>query len=327
VYGFFDRSYSLLFGHVIFFDVKPVTLDSLGYINLGMSGQVEAFQELQSLQNRLGAKSRCYNQAQLQEKWPFLYVDDLAIGCHNAVGEGWFDGDYIMKTQARIARKMGVKMLVQEAVGFNHEKGKINTVLLADGAKIACGQVVNAAGPHARSIAKWAGIALDVEPRKRSTFVFAAQNPPEVKVPLIINTDGVYVVNDGPYFRTACTPDPDPAVAHDDFSVNYAEFEEQIWPSLAQRIPAFEAIKLQHAWAGHYAMHVWDHNAIIGYHRACDNLIFMNGFSGHGLQQSPAFGRGVSELICYGEFRSLDMRPLSFARITDTNPVREQYVI
>jgi glycine/D-amino acid oxidase-like deaminating enzyme len=43
-------------------------------------------------------------------------------------------------------------------------------------------------------------------------------------------------------------------------------------------------------------------------------LLLASGFSGHGIQQSPAIGRGLAEHICYSEYRSIDLSPLSYAR-------------
>jgi glycine/D-amino acid oxidase-like deaminating enzyme len=53
----------------------------------------------------------------------------------------------------------------------------------------------------------------------------------------------------------------------------------------------------------------------------------MNGFSGHGMQQSPVIGRGIAELIIEGRFTTLDLSPLLFARIADNRPLREANVI
>ena len=88
-----------------------------------------------------------------------------------------------------------------------------------------------------------------------------------------------------------------------------------IWPTLAQRIPQFEAIKVVAEWAGHYDMNMLDHNAIVGPHPRVRNFHFLNGFSGHGLQHSPAIGRGAAEMIAYGEFRTLDLSPFGYDRI------------
>ncbi len=42
--------------------------------------------------------------------------------------------------------------------------------------------------------------------------------------------------------------------------------------------------------------------------------MFANGFSGHGIQQSPAVGRGIAELLVYGGCRTPDLSPLAFDR-------------
>ena len=104
-------------------------------------------------------------------------------------------------------------------------------------------------------------------------------------------------------------------------------FEAKVWPALVHRIPAFERIKVTNRWAGHYAFNHFDHNVIVGPHSELPNLILANGFSGHGLQQSPAIGRGVAELLAHGEYRSLDLRPLGHERIVNGDPFPEGAII
>jgi tripartite-type tricarboxylate transporter receptor subunit TctC len=57
------------------------------------------------------------------------------------------------------------------------------------------------------------------------------------------------------------------------------------------------------------------------------NQLFANGFSGHGLQQSPAVGRGLAEWILYGGWRSLDLSRFAYDRIAAGRPVREVAVV
>jgi len=66
---------------------------------------------------------------------------------------------------------------------------------------------------------------------------------------------------------------------------------------------------------------------VLGPHPEVENFHFCNGFSGHGLQQSPAVGRGLSEMLIHGEWRSLDLSDLSCARIAENRPLIEPAVI
>ena len=81
------------------------------------------------------------------------------------------------------------------------------------------------------------------------------------------------------------------------------------------------------AWAGYYEMNTIDQNGIVGPHPEISNLLFANGFSGHGIQQSPAVGRGIAELILHGRYRTLDLSPLGFDRFAADRLVVERNVI
>ena len=204
----------------------------------------------------------------------------------------------------------------------------VESVTLKSGETISCGKVLNASGPRAARTAKMAGIDVPVEPRKRFSWVFAAEQPLDQDLPLTIDPSGVHVrENGGGTYQCGAHSDIDPAVDYDDFVMDFEIWENHVWPILATRIPQFEAIKIQSEWAGHYAYNTFDHNAIMGPHTEVENFFFLNGFSGHGLQQSPAMGRGTAEMLIYGEYRSLDMDPFNFARIPNNNPIIEKAVI
>lgn len=65
----------------------------------------------------------------------------------------------------------------------------------------------------------------------------------------------------------------------------------------------------------------------MGRHPEVRNLIFVNGFSGHGIQQSPAAGRAVSELILDGGFQTIDLSQLGFERVLRNEPMREKNIV
>ena len=109
--------------------------------------------------------------------------------------------------------------------------------------------------------------------------------------------------------------------------MDHSLWEAHIWPILAARIPQFDAIKIQSEWAGHYAYNCFDQNAIIGPHTVVENFFFINGFSGHGLQQSPAMGRAIAEIMVHGAYQTLDLTDFGFDRFAANRPILEKAVI
>jgi glycine/D-amino acid oxidase-like deaminating enzyme len=145
--------------------------------------------------------------------------------------------------------------------------------------------------------------------------------------PLVIDPSGVYFRPEGSGWLCGVAPPEEADPPCEDFEVQHALFDELLWPVLAARVPGFEALRVQRAWAGHYDVNGLDHNMILGTHPDIDNLLFANGFSGHGLQHSPAVGRALSELVVHGEFRSLDLSRLGWARVLRGEPLREINVV
>jgi len=230
----------------------------------------------------------------------------------------------------RQAGERGIEYIANEVVAMDKNAAgtKIETVTLGTGERINCGQLVNASGPRAARTAAMAGIDIPIEPRKRFSYIFQAAEPLMRDLPLTIDPSGVHFRQDGPStYLAGGHSDYDPAVDYDDFNMDLDLWQEHIWPVIANRIPQFETIKVIREWAGHYAYNVFDHNAVLGPHDEVENFIFLNGFSGHGLQQSPAMGRAIAEYLTYGEYRSLDMTPFSYDRIRRNEKFAEKAII
>jgi FAD-dependent oxidoreductase domain-containing protein 1 len=143
----------------------------------------------------------------------------------------------------------------------------------------------------------------------------------------VIDTSGAYVRTEGEAYICGISPPEDQDPDSDDFDVEWPQFEEVIWPALAHRIPAFENIRPGRAWAGHYDLNVFDHNAIVGRAPGLDNAFLAAGFSGHGIQQAPAIGRGLAELIAQGRYATLDLSDFSYERIPAGRPLIERNII
>jgi len=309
-------------------EAPEIRVNHYGYMYLASDdGFAETLRANQRVQANLGAGTRIWSPEEIKAAYPFYNVDDIICGSHNLVDEGYFDSGTLFDWWRRKARERGVEYTRGEVVGISGQGDTLTGVRLASGASVRCGTIVNAAGPRAALVASMAGVELPVEPRKRYTFMFDAAEPLERDLPLTIDPTGVHVRSDGTSYMAGCAPDHDPAVEPDDFVMDHDIWEEKVWPALAHRIPAFERIKVATRWTGHYAHNRLDRNVIVGAHPAVTNLVFANGFSGHGLQQSPAIGRGVAELIAHGEYRSLDLAPLGYQRIIDNEPFVETAII
>lgn len=302
-----------------------LNLREQGYLYLSATDMgAQILRENHSVQRAEGADVVLLSPSDIAARFPHLNTADLTLASLGLGGEGWFDSVGLMNCYQAGAR---AKRINDEVVALHVTAGKIRSVLLASGTELPCGAFINAAGPRAAKIAAMAGIELPVEPRKRTNFTFDCAMPPEGDLPLMIDPSGVWVRPEGSHFLTGCCPTEDPAAAFEDFEPRFAEFEDIIWPALAARSKSFEAIKMQRMWAGHYAYNVLDQNCITGAHPEIGNFYFANGFSGHGLQQSPAIGRGVAEVVALGCYKSLDLSALGYERILKNEPMLENCVI
>ena len=309
-------------------EVPEVRIHSFGYLYLADTQEfADHLAECQKIQAALGAGTRILTPEEMAEKWPFYNLDGIVCGSHNPVDEGYFEGYTMFDWMRRTARRNGVEYVTNEVVGISREGDRVTGVTLKSGETVGCGTVVNASGPRAAATARMAGLDIPVEPRKRFSFNFTAETPLDRPLPLTIDPSGVQMRDDLGSYHCGTPPDIDPAVAFDDFEMDHSVWMDKVWPAIATRVPAFERVKVTSEWAGHYAYNTLDQNAVIGPHNVVRNFLFANGFSGHGLQQSPAMGRGISELVAYGEYRELDLSPLGYDRIVRGEPFLEKAII
>lgn len=309
--------------------VPDLKIQNYGYMYLADN---DAFADVlranQKVQLSAGAETELLGPDEISARYPFYQTDDIVLGSINCKDEGYWDGGTVFDWFRRQARDKGAEYVASEVVDIEVANDRVQSVTLSSGQRITCGQLVNASGPRAARTAAMAGIDIPVEPRKRFTWIFSAEQPLDRDLPLTIDPSGVHFRQDGPEtYLAGCPADPDPAVEPDDFVMDHNRWQDHAWPIIATRIPQFEAIRVVTEWAGQYAYNTLDHNAILGPHTRISNFMFLNGFSGHGLQQSPAMGRGMAELLTHGQFRTLDLSPFAYDRIERNEPLVERAVI
>lgn len=304
-------------------------IQNFGYLYLANSEAfAEALRARHAVQVAAGAGTRLMTADEIKAEYPFYAVDDLVLGSINTVDEGYFDGITVFDWFRKQARSRGVEYVANEVVAIAKTGCRVGSVTLRSGEVVSCGQIVNASGTRGAVTARMAGIEIPIEPRKRFTWIISAESPLSRELPLTIDPTGVHMRQDGTKtYMIGGHANPDSATALDDFTMDQTIWQDHVWPIIATRIPAFEAVKVHREWVGHYDFNVLDQNAITGPHPEVTNFLFLNGFSGHGLQQSPAMGRGTAEWLTYGGYRTLDLSPLGFERIATGRPYREGAII
>ncbi len=298
-----------------------------GYLFLSQTEEgARTLADVARMQQAEGAATEVWSPDQIAARFPWLYVADLTAGSFGPRDEGWFDNMGLLSGFRSMARQQGATFVTDRVTGLAVTGGKVTGVMLEKTGQVTCGAAINAAGTRAAEVCRMAGLDLQVEPRKRTVFVIDAPNARHPDAPLLVD-HGFYLRPEQGHWITATVPQDDGPCAPDDFEPDLHLFEEVIWEQLYHRAPGFDAVKVVRHWVGHYAYNRLDQNAILGPHPDLPNLYLCNGFSGHGLQQSPAVGRGIAEHLLTGAWQTINLSDLSVTRMVENKPFREMAIV
>ncbi|WP_295523107.1 FAD-binding oxidoreductase [Limnohabitans sp. Rim8] len=299
-------------------------LQEPGYLYLAQPEQAAELQNAHHIQKQAGADVALLGPKALRQRYPWLNVDDVALGSLGLSGEGWFDGPALHQAFLKKAMAQGVQRLHDRVVGLDHANSQVSAVRLASGGSLGCAQVVNAAGAWAGEVAAMVGVQLPIEAARRTVFVLSCPEPLP-HCPLLIDPSGWWLRPEGRFLISGAEPlQTAPGLP---LEPDWAEWSDAQWASLAHRIPALSALRVERAWAGYYEMNTFDHNAVIGPHPDWRNLYFINGFSGHGMQHAPGAGLALAEWMLHGESKTIAVDDLGFERLVQNRPLRELQVI
>lgn len=313
-------------------DAPALGLVEPGYLYLANAVQAPVLQAQHPVQLKAGADVALLSPAQLLQRFPWLHVADLQLGALGLTGEGWFDGPALHQAFKRKASACGARFVAAHAARFEPIDAKVLAVSCDDGRRFEANAFVLAAGAWSAPLAAQLGTVLPVSPRKRDVFVL--DTPARLPgCPLVIDPSGVWFRPDGTSgrrFLAGAPPrqpwpgDPDEPPLH---NIDHTLFDEVIWPTLAQRVPALEALRVQSSWAGYYEMNHFDHNGLAGALPRWRNVYTACGFSGHGMQQAPAVGSALAALITGGSSSAPKLTELAPQRLLDKRPLLESNII
>ena len=309
--------------------LPDVGLVERGYLMLAGLPGADVLRTNHAVQRAHGADVALLDAAALRERMPWIAVDGIALAALGLSGEGWFDGYGVLHAFRRKAIACGARFVKADAARLLGAADRIDGVLAADGTRFDADAVLVAAGAWSAPLLARVGVAIPVRARKRDVFVVDA--PVALPgCPLVVDTSGVWFRPEGDAGRFIVGAPPR-GEDRDDVpldAIDHGLFDDVIWPALAARVPAFEALRVRSAWAGYYEMNTFDHNGLVGPLPGWRNLHVACGFSGHGLQQAPAVGRAIAAWIADGAWPpGLDLTPLAPGRVDAGRPLVERNVI
>ena len=295
-----------------------------GYLFLIEDSGRTAAKAALSFQSQMGGEVEWWTPDKIRARYPILSTEGFCGGTFGP-RDGYLDPYAVLMGYRAKAKSLGAEFRADEVTEILRSQDRIEGVRLKSGTDLRAGAVVNAAGAWAGAVARTAGADLPVAPIRRQVFAFKPATPVGESLPLIIYPSDLYFRPEtGGLILAGKSLKEDPVTF--DLSWQKERFEEIIWPELARVVPSFESLKLVRGWAGLYEMNLFDHNGIIGPWPELKGFYLINGFSGHGVQQAPAAGRHLAELIL-GKNPSLDLSRLGPQRILENQPLPEIGVV
>jgi glycine/D-amino acid oxidase-like deaminating enzyme len=295
-----------------------------GYLFVVGPQHAQALEQNYVTQRAHGVEVELLDRSAIASRYPWMKTDDLALACLSP-RDGWLDPNSALQGFRKKAQAMGVHYVEDRVVCLTLSGTRITHVQLASGELLTADNVINAAGCWAGSVSKLAAMDLPVNPMRRfEHFVeIESELPP---MPLIKDPDRLVVRPEGRGYSVGLVNSDEPRGFN--FDVDHTWFERVVWPALANRIPAFESLKLRREWAGLYDECDLDGNMILGnWPGRLDNFYVACGFSGHGLMHAPAVGRALAELIVDGRYESIDLSRLGYQRVVKQAPLPEVGIV
>lgn len=331
----------------------PLQFTPHGHLMLAGEEHAESLKRSSQLQNELGARNELLTADRLTARFPWLNTKGIALGCLGLEKEGWFNPLALLSNFRRSASGYGAHFISGQVVDFEFKSQTDISVVtdlgsnegaytglekaviqLPDGTRRTCkfALCVISAGASSEQIARLARIGvgpgilrvpLPINARKRYMYAInsQAQSAPGMNMPMTIDPSGIFIRRDGLGGNYICVQDS--TEEYNSAMIDPQYFAQHIRPHLYNRIPVLGESQVVDSWAGCYDHNVYDENGILGAHPYYNNLYLATGFSGHGVQQSLAVGRAISELIMDGQFRTIDLSRLSFDRLIVDQPMFE----
>jgi FAD-dependent oxidoreductase domain-containing protein 1 len=287
-----------------------------GYLFISGPDRVDALRASYRIHRAHGVRAVWLEPDELARRYPELVVTDLA-GAILSPDDGWLDPHALHTRIRESAKASGARFVRDRVSGLSVDGTRVDRVDLESGTVLRPGHVVNAAGIWAADIAAAAGMPVPVEPMRRFEH-FVDTRADLSGLPFVKDPAGLAIRPEGAGLSVGLVDFDHPGGFDPEVEPGgeRIDFERRVWPALVERVPALDEVRRRSTLVGWYDQNRLDGNPVIGnWPGRLDNLHLACGFSGHGLMHAPGVGRGLTELIVHGEYRTIDLSRLGYERI------------
>lgn len=283
---------------------------------------VEAFKGNVEQQHSLGIETEWLDGDEVRRRLPLMQFQDALAGTlHHK--DGLADPTSVNMGYLDRARDLGVKIMMEtEALGIDVDHGRV-TGVQTDRGRLSCEHVVNAAGPWARLIGKFAGIDIPIQPIRRQLVTTTPLPEIPSDFPFVLDfAQSLYFHREGEGLLTGQSnrqQEPGFDQRTDD------AWEAKALEAAMARLPLLESAGRLSGWAGLYEV-TPDAHPIFG-PTSVDGFWVVAGFSGHGFMHGPVAGKLMSEFILDGQASTVDVSMLDLARFDEGRPIQEYIVV
>ncbi|MFZ5917853.1 MAG: NAD(P)/FAD-dependent oxidoreductase [Chloroflexota bacterium] len=297
----------------------PIDFRPIGWLSLATAESADYLLEsARHLQSR-GITTEIWSPEEIRRRYPEINTQDIVLGTWGP-DDGPFDPHMILWGYSKRARQMGVALA--QGVRATHiltDNGQVAGVV-TDHGRIASRTVINAGGPWAVEIGRWAGVDLPIVNSARSIVVTGSFPPIPADRPFVYDLSVEwYFRPEGPgvLMGMGARPTTEPELA---FS---PEAMDDIIEAATWRVPLLEQAPFLTGWTGVRPMTI-DDRPILGPAPGVDGLLLNCGWGGSGIIQAPIAGQLIAEYVASGRTSTLDIAPFSIERFAGRPNVRPQ---
>ena len=282
------------------------------------------YQASAEMQRGLGVDVQLLDATEAGELVPGLATDGV-IGATFCAQDGIADPSGLTLGFATAARRAGAEIRTRVAVTRIEVDGDAAVGVETALGPVACGVVINAAGPWGGELAATAGVDLPLEPVPRVVLVSGPFPGVPARRTLVVDAaSSFYFHREGEGVLMGMG---DPAERPTfEMRVDDRFVAEELLPTAICVLPALGDAAIAHSWVGLYEM-TPDRHPILGPVPGVAGLLLANGFSGHGFQHAPIVGKLLAEIVVEGRARTVDISSLGLDRFAAGRLVGEVHVV